>query len=67
MFLYASQRLGVMRHVVGDEGGDEVVGMIVARLHPHVQRNAGSCARVDETVEPNREMAGIKGRESMDP
>ena len=28
-------------HVVGHEGGDEVVAVVVARLHAHVDRVAG--------------------------
>lgn len=38
-----------MHHVVSNEGGDEIIGMIVARLHPHVDGDARCGARVHET------------------
>ena len=39
-----------MRHMIPDKGGDEVVGVIVARLHPHVGGNAGDSARFHEAA-----------------
>ena len=50
----AIQGLGVMRHMIPDEGGDEVVGVIVARLHPHVGGNAGDSARFHEAARKKR-------------
>ena len=38
-----------MLHMILHECGDEVVGMIVARLHPHVERDASGRASIHET------------------
>ena len=50
---------GVMFEVVFHESGDEVVGMIVARLHPHIQWYASDGTSVNEAGEM-RSIIGIE-------
>ena len=38
-----------MLHVISHEGGDKIIGMVVARLHPHVDGNSCCGTRVHKT------------------
>ena len=49
--LEAFECLGVMLEVIFHKSGDEVVGMIVARLHPHIQWHASDGTSVHEAGE----------------
>src|SRR3546814_4413348 len=46
------QRCGVVRDVVADEAGDEVVAVVVAGLHAQLQRMAGGVRRCLQQLWP---------------